>query len=166
MSHLCVPLWPLLKEDKVEAVSQQQDEEEEKEEKEEEEEEAAAPDEPHSYQEEEACSQPGDGLLEQADHLTEPQALGFQQAQAPEVLNGGSHPGEHSPSQKGVCGFYRVLFAALYSLCACTASMSHCTSFLSESVSERMSFTRYPFFLFCFACSSFNGYSIFSSLES
>ncbi|XP_056286971.1 microtubule-associated protein 2-like isoform X3 [Pseudoliparis swirei] len=86
--------------DKVEAVSQQQDEEEEKEEKEEEEEEAAAPDEPHSYQEEEACSQPGDGLLEQADHLTEPQALGFQQAQAPEVLNGGSHPGEHSPSQK------------------------------------------------------------------
>nr|XP_040046524.1 microtubule-associated protein 2-like isoform X3 [Gasterosteus aculeatus aculeatus] len=73
--------------DKVEVVSQQQDEEE-------------APEEPPSYQEEVACKQSGDLSLEQADYLTEPQALGSQQVQTPEVLNGGSHEGEHSPSQK------------------------------------------------------------------
>lgn len=93
MSHLCVSLPPL-KEDKVEVVSQQQDEDGEE-----------APEEPHSYPEEVAYERPGDSLLEQADYLTEPQALGCQQAQTPEVLNGGSHQGEHSPSQKGVCGF-------------------------------------------------------------
>ncbi|KAM8903234.1 uncharacterized protein AB9W97_007491 isoform 2-T5 [Spinachia spinachia] len=76
---------PVAQEDKVEVVSQQQDEEE-------------APEEPPSYQEEVACVQPGDLPLEQTDYLTEPQALGSQQA--PEVLNGGSHEGEHSPSQK------------------------------------------------------------------
>lgn len=86
--------------DKVEVVSQQQDEEE-------------APEEPPSYQEEVACKQSGDLSLEQADYLTEPQALGSQQVQTPEVLNGGSHEGEHSPSQKGVCGFSWVLFAGL-----------------------------------------------------
>ncbi|XP_077956306.1 uncharacterized protein LOC120827560 isoform X29 [Gasterosteus aculeatus] len=75
--------------DKVEVVSQQQDEEE-------------APEEPPSYQEEVACKQSGDLSLEQADYLTEPQALGSQQVQTPEVLNGGSHEGEHSPSQKGM----------------------------------------------------------------
>lgn len=91
MSHLCVSL---LKDDKVEVVSQQQDEDEEE-----------APEEPHSYPEEVAYEQPGDSLLEQTDYLTEPQALGYQQAQTPEVLNGGSHQVEHSPSQKGVCGF-------------------------------------------------------------
>lgn len=85
-------------EDKVEVVSafsveeQQQDEEE-------------APEEPDSYQEEVTYEQPRDLLLEQTDIVTEPQALGFQQAQTPEVLNGGSHQSEHSPSQKGVCGF-------------------------------------------------------------
>ncbi|KAL6115321.1 map2 [Pungitius sinensis] len=74
---------PVAQEDKVEVVSQQQDEEE-----------------PPSYQEEVACKQPGDLPLEQTDYLTEPQALGSQQAQTPEVLNGGSHEGEHGPSQK------------------------------------------------------------------
>ncbi|XP_053170243.1 microtubule-associated protein 2-like [Scomber japonicus] len=79
--------------DKVEVVSafsveeQQQDEEE-------------APEEPDSYQEEVTYEQPGDLLLEQTDCVTEPQALGFQQAQTPEVLNGGSHQSEHSTSQK------------------------------------------------------------------
>lgn len=77
-------------------MSQQQDEEEEEEE---------APEEPASYQENVAYEQPGDSLLEQTDFITEPQALGCQQAQTPEALNGGSHQGEHSPSQKGVCGF-------------------------------------------------------------
>ncbi|XP_049425815.1 microtubule-associated protein 2-like isoform X3 [Epinephelus fuscoguttatus] len=75
--------------DIIEVVSQQQDEEEEE-----------APEEPHSYQEEVAYEQPGDLLLEQTDYLTEPQALGCQQAQTPEVLNGGGHQGEHSPTQK------------------------------------------------------------------
>ncbi|XP_056226313.1 microtubule-associated protein 2-like isoform X3 [Seriola aureovittata] len=73
--------------DKIEVLSQQQDEEE-------------APEGPSRYQEEVTYEQPGDLLLKQADYLTEPQALGCQQAQTPEVLNGGSHQGEHSPSQK------------------------------------------------------------------
>ncbi|XP_074483192.1 uncharacterized protein LOC141762923 isoform X3 [Sebastes fasciatus] len=85
-------IGPVAQEDKVEVVSQQQDEEEEEEEK--------APEEPHSYQEEVAYEQPAALLLEQTDYLTEPQALGCQQAQTPEVLNGGSHQGEHSPSQQ------------------------------------------------------------------
>lgn len=102
MSHSCI-LSPLLKEDKIEVLSQQQDEEE-------------APEEPGTYQEEVTYEQPGDLLLEQAGYLTEPQALGCQQAQTPEVLNGGSHQGEHSPSQKGVCGFHGVLCASAYSL--------------------------------------------------
>lgn len=87
---MCLPC--LLKEDKIEVVSQQQEEEE-------------APEEPSNYQEEVTYEQPADLLLEQSDYLTEPQALSCQQAQTPEVLNGGSHEGEHSPSQKGVCGF-------------------------------------------------------------
>lgn len=74
--------------DKVEVVGQQQDEEEEE-----------APEEPGGYPEEVAY---GDSLLEQSGYLTEPQALGCQQAQTPEVLNGGSHQGEHSPSQQGM----------------------------------------------------------------
>ncbi|XP_073318685.1 uncharacterized protein [Pagrus major] len=86
-------IGPVAQEDKVEVVSQQQDEDEDEEE---------APEEPHSYPDEVAYEQPGDSLLEQTDYLTEPQALGFQQAQTPEVLNGGSHQGEHSPSQKGM----------------------------------------------------------------
>lgn len=90
VSSMCLSC--LLKEEKIEVVSQQQDEEE-------------APEEPSTYQEEVAYEQPGDLLLEQTDYLIEPQALGSQQAQTPEVLNGGSHQGEHSPSQKGVCGF-------------------------------------------------------------
>lgn len=49
--------------------------------------------------------QPGDLLLEQTDYLSEPQALGCQEAQTPEVLNGGGHPAQHSPSQQGVCAF-------------------------------------------------------------
>ncbi|KAM7365638.1 hypothetical protein PAMP_016555 [Pampus punctatissimus] len=86
-------IGPVAQEDKVEVVSafsveeQQQDEEE-------------APEEPDSYQEEVTYEQPGDSLLEQTDFVTEPQALGFQQAQTPEVLNGESHQSEHSPSQK------------------------------------------------------------------
>ncbi|KAG7239314.1 hypothetical protein INR49_029279 [Caranx melampygus] len=80
-------IGPVAQEDKIELLSQQQDEEE-------------APEGPGSYQEEVTYEQPGDLLLEQADYLTEPQALGYQQAQTPEVLNGGSHQGEHSPSQK------------------------------------------------------------------
>lgn len=52
-----------------------------------------------------AYEQPGDLLLEQTDYLTEHQALGNRQAQTPEALNGGSHHGEHSPSQKGVCAY-------------------------------------------------------------
>ncbi|XP_037618128.1 microtubule-associated protein 2-like isoform X3 [Sebastes umbrosus] len=83
-------IGPVAQEDKVEVVSQQQDEEEEE----------KAPEEPHSYQEEVAYEQPAALLLEQTDYLTEPQALGCQQAQTPEVLNGGSHQGEHSPSQQ------------------------------------------------------------------
>lgn len=102
MSHPCVSS-PLLKEDKIEVLSQQQDEEE-------------APEGPGTYQEEVTYEQPGDLLLEQADYLTEPQALGFQQAQTPEVLNGGSHQSEHSPSEKGVCGFMGIL-------CECVRSV-------------------------------------------
>lgn len=99
---MCLP--SLIKEDKVEVVSQQQDEDEE------------APEEPNSYLEEVAHEQPGDLLLEQTDYLTEPQALGCQQAQTPEVLNGGSHQGEHSTSQKGVCGF--MGFVCVLAVCA------------------------------------------------
>lgn len=86
MSHPRVSPSPL-KDGKVEVVSQPQDE---------------APEEPHSYPEEVAHEQPGGLLLEQTDYLTEAQALGIQEAQTPEVLNGGT---EHSQSQKGVCGF-------------------------------------------------------------
>uniref|UniRef100_A0A3B5AYT1 Microtubule-associated protein n=1 Tax=Stegastes partitus TaxID=144197 RepID=A0A3B5AYT1_9TELE len=82
-------IGPVAQDDKVEVVSQLQDEEE-------------APEEPGTYQEEVAYEQPGDSLLEQTDYLAEPQALGCQQAQTPEALNGGSHQGEHSPSQKGM----------------------------------------------------------------
>ena len=57
-------------------------------------------------QEEVTYEQPGDSLLEQADYLAEPQALGCQQT--PEVLNGGAHPGERSSSPKGVCVCLRV----------------------------------------------------------
>lgn len=80
----------LPKDDKVEVVSQQQDEE------------------PNSYQADVTFEQPKDLLLEQADYLTEPQALGCLQAQTPEALNGGNHQGDHNPSQKGVCGFLCV----------------------------------------------------------
>ncbi|KAM6958038.1 uncharacterized protein LKV04_022159 isoform 3-T3 [Tautogolabrus adspersus] len=75
--------------DIVEVVSQQEEEEE-------------APEEPQSYPEEVAYEQPGDLLLGQTDYLSEPQALGCQQAKTPEVLNGGSHPVEQSPSQQGM----------------------------------------------------------------
>ncbi|KAE8278522.1 Microtubule-associated protein 2 [Larimichthys crocea] len=78
-------IGPVAQEDKVEVVSQQQDEDGEE-----------APEEPHSYPEEVAYERPGDSLLEQADYLTEPQALGCQPAQTPEVLNGGSHQGSLS----------------------------------------------------------------------
>ncbi|XP_029942167.1 microtubule-associated protein tau [Salarias fasciatus] len=44
-----------------------------------------------------AHEQPGELLLEQSDYLTEPQALGCQQAQTPEAHNGGSHQ-----SQRGM----------------------------------------------------------------
>lgn len=37
------------------------------------------------------------------------EGLGCQQAQTPEVLNGGSHQNEHSPSQKGVCSLMGFL---------------------------------------------------------
>ncbi|XP_074520611.1 uncharacterized protein LOC141785906 isoform X2 [Halichoeres trimaculatus] len=47
--------------------------------------------------EEVTYEQPEDLLLEQTDYLSELQALGCQQAQTPEVLNGG---GQHSPSQQ------------------------------------------------------------------
>uniref|UniRef100_A0A3Q1IV17 Microtubule-associated protein n=1 Tax=Anabas testudineus TaxID=64144 RepID=A0A3Q1IV17_ANATE len=82
-------IGPVAQEDKIEIVSQQQDEEE-------------APEEPSKYQEEVAYEQPGDLLLEQTDYLTEPQPLSCPQAQTPEVLNGGSHEGEHSPSKTGM----------------------------------------------------------------
>ncbi|XP_010778888.1 microtubule-associated protein 2 isoform X1 [Notothenia coriiceps] len=82
-------IGPVAQEDKVEVVSQQQEEKEEEKE---------APEEAHSYQEEVAYEQPG--ALEQTDYLSEPQALGYQQAQTPEVLNGGSHQSEQIPSQK------------------------------------------------------------------
>ncbi|KAF3688433.1 Microtubule-associated protein 2 [Channa argus] len=71
-------IGPVAPEDKIEVVSQQQVEEE-------------APEEPGTCREEVAYEQPGDLLLEQTHYLTEPQALGCQQAQTPEVLNGGSH---------------------------------------------------------------------------
>lgn len=87
---MCLPY--LLTEDKLGVVSQSQDEEE-------------ALEEPSTYQEEVADEQPGEMLLEKTDYLREPQAMGFQEAQTPEALNGGSHQGEHSPSQKGVCAF-------------------------------------------------------------
>ncbi|XP_061571381.1 microtubule-associated protein 2-like isoform X8 [Cololabis saira] len=82
-------IGPVAQEDKVEVDSQPQDKE-------------AAPEEPRSYQEEVAHEQPGHTLLEQTHYLAEPQALGFQQVQTPEAVNGGSHQSEHSPSQKGV----------------------------------------------------------------
>ncbi|XP_035764483.1 microtubule-associated protein 2-like isoform X4 [Neolamprologus brichardi] len=81
-------IGPVAQDDKVEVVSQQQDEKEE------------APEELNSHQEDVTYEQPRDLLLEQTDYLTEPQALGFQQAQTPEALNGGSHQGDHNPSQK------------------------------------------------------------------
>uniref|UniRef100_A0A3P8PBC7 Microtubule-associated protein n=1 Tax=Astatotilapia calliptera TaxID=8154 RepID=A0A3P8PBC7_ASTCA len=81
---------PGTSDDQVEVVSQQQDEKEE------------APEELNSHQEDVTYEQPRDLLLEQTNYLTEPQALGFQQAQTPEALNGGSHQGDHNPSQKGV----------------------------------------------------------------
>ncbi|KAK5891485.1 hypothetical protein CgunFtcFv8_018732 [Champsocephalus gunnari] len=68
-------IGPVAQEDQVEVVSQQQEEKEEV-----------------------AYEQPG--ALEQTDYLSEPQALGYQQAQTPEVLNGGSHQSEQIPSQK------------------------------------------------------------------
>uniref|UniRef100_A0A668UDX1 Microtubule-associated protein n=1 Tax=Oreochromis aureus TaxID=47969 RepID=A0A668UDX1_OREAU len=83
-------IGPVAQDDKVEVVSQQQDEKEE------------APEELNSHQEDVTYEQPRDLLLEQTDYLTEPQALGCQQAQTPEALNGGSHQGDHNPSQKGV----------------------------------------------------------------
>lgn len=77
-----------LKDGKVEVVScQRQDE---------------APEGADGYPEEAACERPGDFLLEQTDYLTEPRESGCQEAQTPEVLNGGS---EHSHSLEGVCGF-------------------------------------------------------------
>lgn len=110
VSSMCLPS---LLEGKVEVVScQRQDEDE-------------APERPHGVPEEVAYEQPGDSLLEQTDYLTEPQAMGCQQAQTPEVLNGGS---EHSQSLKGVCGFYGF-YGFLYSLCECarsTSSMKAC----------------------------------------
>lgn len=112
-------------EDKVEVVSafsveeQQQDEEE-------------APEEPDSYQEEVTYEQPRDLLLEQTDIVTEPQALGFQQAQTPEVLNGGSHQSEHSPSQKGVCGFMGFCVC----VCVCIKFVWEQLNILYESASE------------------------------
>uniref|UniRef100_A0A3P8T3U4 Microtubule-associated protein n=1 Tax=Amphiprion percula TaxID=161767 RepID=A0A3P8T3U4_AMPPE len=82
-------IGPVAQDDKVELFSQLQDEEE-------------APEELDNYQEEVTYEQPGDLLLEQTEFLAKPQALGCQQAQTPEALNGGSHQGEHSPSQKGM----------------------------------------------------------------
>ncbi|KAM9836153.1 uncharacterized protein ACBR49_019807 [Aulostomus maculatus] len=82
--------------DKVEVVSAFSVDEQQQQEREEEEEEDAP-------EEEVTHKQPGDQLLlEQTDFVTEPQALGCQPAQTPEVLNGGSHQSEHSASQKGV----------------------------------------------------------------
>ena len=85
---ICVSPRSCSKEDTVEVVSQPQDEEE-------------APEEPGSCREEVAAhEQPGQTLLELTHYSKEPQALGFQRAQTPEAVNGGSH---HGPSQKGVC---------------------------------------------------------------
>lgn len=103
---MCVSLSPL-KDGKVEVVScQRQDE---------------APEGADGYPEEAAYEQPGDFLLAQADYLTEPQESGCQEAQTPEVLNGGS---EHSHSLEGVCG-YKWIYS---------------TSLLCESVLEWISF--------------------------
>ncbi|XP_071371438.1 microtubule-associated protein 2-like [Centroberyx affinis] len=89
-------IGPVAQEEKVEVVSAPSVEEQQEDEEE-------APEELHSYQEEVTYEQPGDLLLEQADFVTEPQALACQQAQTPEVLNGGSHQAEQdSPSQKEV----------------------------------------------------------------
>uniref|UniRef100_A0A665WHN8 Microtubule-associated protein n=1 Tax=Echeneis naucrates TaxID=173247 RepID=A0A665WHN8_ECHNA len=82
-------IGPVAQDDKIRVLSPQQDEEE-------------APEGPGSYQEEVTYDQPGDVLLEQANYFTDPQALGCQQAQTPEVLNGGNHQGEHSPEQKAM----------------------------------------------------------------
>ncbi|XP_034465533.1 microtubule-associated protein 2-like isoform X2 [Hippoglossus hippoglossus] len=76
-------IGPVAQEDKVEKEVEEEQEEQE------------APD---RHQEEVTYEQPGDSLLEQADYLAEPQALGCQQT--PEVLNGGAHPGERSSSPK------------------------------------------------------------------
>ncbi|XP_061918353.1 uncharacterized protein LOC133659722 isoform X2 [Entelurus aequoreus] len=51
-------------------------------------------------QEEVTCEHPGSLLLEQTDLVTEPQALGCEQVQTPEGLNGGSPHREQSPSQE------------------------------------------------------------------
>nr|XP_043868441.1 microtubule-associated protein tau-like isoform X12 [Solea senegalensis] len=80
-------IGPVAQDDKVEVGDEDEEE---------------APEEPDTHPEEVTHEQPGDFLLEQTDYLTEAQALGCQQAQTPEVLNGGSHQGEHSPSQKGI----------------------------------------------------------------
>ncbi|XP_057684148.1 microtubule-associated protein tau-like isoform X11 [Corythoichthys intestinalis] len=52
-----------------------------------------------SWQEDVASEQPGTQLLEQKDLVAEAQVFGCELAQAPEVINGGSHRREHSPSK-------------------------------------------------------------------
>lgn len=86
MAHLCVcsPCVLLLKENTIKVGDEDEEEE------------------CSSYPEGVAHEQPGDMLLEQTDDLTDPQVLGCQEAQTPEVLNGGSHESDHSLTQKGV----------------------------------------------------------------
>ncbi|XP_061918400.1 microtubule-associated protein tau-like isoform X7 [Entelurus aequoreus] len=84
-------IGPAAQEEKVEPVSALSAEE-----RQQDEEEVAG------CQEEVTCEHPGSLLLEQTDLVTEPQALGCEQVQTPEGLNGGSPHREQSPSQEGV----------------------------------------------------------------
>lgn len=108
---------PLPKDEKVVVVSTPSEEEQQEDEEE-------APEELLSYHQEVSYEQPGDMHLEQADFITEPQDLACQQAQTPEVLNGGSHQAEQgSPSQEeGVCGL--MGFCVRRYVCVCVLYVS------------------------------------------
>ncbi|KAF7650307.1 hypothetical protein LDENG_00127920, partial [Lucifuga dentata] len=82
-------IGPVAEEEKVEVVTASSAEEQQEDEEE-------APQEGVTHE------QPGDMLLKQTDLITEPQALGPQQAQTAEVLNGGNHQAsiKYSPSQE------------------------------------------------------------------
>lgn len=98
-------IGPVAQEEKVVVVSTPSVEEQQEDEEE-------SPEELLNFHQEVTYEQPGDMLLEQGDFITEPQALACQQAQTPEVLNGGSHQAEQgSTSQEGMEGHHPLSVA-------------------------------------------------------